>query len=130
MRLPRPHLPSWSWLRKLAFWRKPSDPYAEFAALAAKHPDKVEALLARARGEGLTSETIRRLVQPMIGREIPCPEGAKCTKCGSEKLKRIGAPAWGRWGGNIECLACGHKESLMAHVGKSCISVEPMEPPV
>jgi hypothetical protein len=128
MRLPR--LPRWRWLSKLAFWRKPSDPYAELAALVAKYPDKVEALLAKAREGKHDVRLYQSIVAPMIGREIPCPDGAKCTKCGSEKLKRIGAPAWGRWGGNVECLTCGHKESLMAHIGKSCFSVEPMEPPV
>jgi hypothetical protein len=94
--------------------------------------DKLNALLDKlqsqhAQNDKLNPALLKAMLEPMCPRKIGVPEGAKCTKCGSDKIHRIWAPSWGRFGGRIECTECGYKESAMAHICKSCISIEPLE---
>ncbi len=108
---------------------KPSTPYATLAELGDTASEKLGTLLSQVSTSSEARLSIARaLLKPMLGRELSVPEGAQCTECESTSLKRIGAPAWGPWGGTVECLDCGHKESLVSHIGRSCVSVEPLEP--
>lgn len=119
------------WISKLAFWKKraPIDkpnPYIKLAGLAHIDPEKLKALLAKVQEPGPNTELVKMMLEPMRGRRMEVPESSRCTKCGSEKIHRIWAPAWGRWGGYVVCEDCGHKESVMNHLAKTCISVEPL----
>jgi hypothetical protein len=93
--------------------------------------DKLNSILDKlqnlAKKDKLNPALLKAMLEPMRPRKIGAPEGAKCTKCGSDKIHRIWAPSWGRFGGRIECTECGHNESAMSHIAKICISVEPME---
>jgi hypothetical protein len=66
----------------------------------------------------------KTLLDSLLPREVPVPDGSKCQ---STRLKRLGIPGWGPYVGSIECLECGHKESVMSYLGKTCFTVEPLD---
>ena len=70
----------------------------------------------------MTEAILKALLSP---KERPLDE--PCRRCGEKALVLIQAPGWGPWGGAVECKACSQRNTVVAHVGKQMISVEPLE---
>lgn len=71
----------------------------------------------------------KRVLSALIPTWVPAPEGSICTKCGSSELERMHVPLGGRYSGHVRCKSCGHLETAMSYLGKTCFKVEPMEDP-
>jgi hypothetical protein len=56
------------------------------------------------------------------------PLDEPCTACGAKSLVVMQASAWGRWGGTVVCQACHAKTSVVTHLGRQMIQVEPLDP--
>lgn len=62
----------------------------------------------------------------IIGRWEKAPKGSKCLKCGEETLERWHNSFCGAFGGRVRCTNCDYTDSSYAYLGKSCITVEPL----
>jgi len=70
----------------------------------------------------------KRLVEAtLMPKECEAPKGTSCSKCGSEDVIVMRA-LFSHWsGGEIVCKNCGYKRSVIDYLGKSMITVEPIE---
>ena len=66
------------------------------------------------------------LIQPLVPKWGPAPEGAQCTRCGASGLERSFILAGSPFSGSVRCPSCKHTESVMSQIGKTCFTVEPL----
>ena len=59
----------------------------------------------------------------------PAPVGTTCRHCGAQGLEIVSMVLSGPFAGSIKCSQCGHSESVMSHLGKKLVTVEPLTTP-
>jgi hypothetical protein len=70
----------------------------------------------------------QRLMKPLMPVWGKAPPGTQCSMCGKEELERSYIPIGNAFSGSVRCLSCGHCESVMSHIGRNMIKVEPLPP--
>lgn len=73
-----------------------------------------------------SSDIAKKIMEALVPTWKPAPAGSKCTQCGSEDVQRSHIFMGGPFSGSVKCNACGFTESVMSHIGKTCIEVRPM----
>jgi hypothetical protein len=93
-------------------------------------PEVVSRLIAKYQEQSSDSSPSADLLAPLMGQLswISCPEGSKCTQCQSTEIERSISSLGGPYSGTIRCRSCGHRESVTAHIARTCFTVEPMPP--
>lgn len=67
------------------------------------------------------------LTNPFI-QWVKAPVGTQCNSCQSKNVERSVPLLGGRFSGSVRCKDCGHRESVMSHLAKTCFTVEPLPP--
>lgn len=84
--------------------------------------DHIDDLLGK---QGM-ADLAKTMIEPLRPHWGKAPEGSECSVCHSKNVERSFIMIGGPFAGSYRCLDCGDQRSLMSHIAKTCIKIEPL----